>query len=69
MANAIYTATGYRRRTTRTKVEAPNRNEVTFVPTFTDLQTPTRKVMKVLPLRRHLLDLFGGFVSGAVSLR
>ena len=69
MASTIYTTAGYQHHVTLKQVEAPNKNEVIFVPTLVDLQGPARKVLKMLEWRRGITDFFSGLVSGAVSFR
>ncbi|MEM7126804.1 MAG: hypothetical protein AAF702_10790 [Chloroflexota bacterium] len=74
MASAIYTTASYKptpvcQQATAEVHASKNNAEVTFVPTVVDLETPARRVARSLQLRRQVVNLFSGFVSGAVSLR
>ena len=69
MVRAIFPAPHYRHQATNKPIKAAIRNEVAFVPTFFDLQSPVRKVRDALWWRRHLNDFFSSMISGAVSLR
>ncbi|MEM7028574.1 MAG: hypothetical protein AAF629_03190 [Chloroflexota bacterium] len=68
MTSAIRSLSNYQPKTSKPAITT-NTNEVTFVPTLVDLPLHTHRVAHIFQWRRQLIDLFAGFVSGAVSFR
>ncbi|MEM7030965.1 MAG: hypothetical protein AAF629_15475 [Chloroflexota bacterium] len=69
MKTAIYTSKNYQQKTAAKQTNISIENEVTFVPTLVDLQTPVKKGFTVFQLRRQVSAFLEGIVSGAASFR
>ena len=67
VTTAIYSTSKHQQQITISQIEVPTKNDIIFVPTFVDLQTPIRKVIRALQWQRQLSDLVGSIISAAAS--